>query len=106
MSDSYLKILQWNCHSLYPKLSHFKTYIYETKPHIVCLTETWLKNDRIPNFINYSKYLLNRSDQTGGGIAILVRNDLLSASKTLTPFTNGKLEIQAITLFNNSKRLI
>ena len=63
------------------------------------MTETWLKSYREPEFINYSKYLCNRDDDsTGGGIAILVRNDLMHCKKDLSPFNNGKLEIQAITI--------
>ena len=79
-----IKILVWNCHSIYNKLSHFKDRLYASKPHVVCLTETWLKNNREPIFTNYTNYLVNRGTSMGGGIAILIRNDIIHVRKILT----------------------
>ena len=102
MSDLF-KILVWNCHSLYNKLGNFKVNIYCYKPHVICLTETWLKDNRKPSFINYSSYLINRNGGSGGGIAILIRNDLMFRKKDLVPYVNGKLDIQAVTIYSNKK---
>ena len=100
-----MKILQWNCHSLYNKLCRFKVHLYNNLPHIVCLSETWLKQSHEPNFINYTKYLCNRESSQGGGIGILVRNDIISMEKALSLFPNGKLEIQAISIFNKNIKI-
>ena len=89
-----MSILQWNCRSLYGKLSHFKINLIKYRPHVVCLTETWLKPEREPKFANYTKFLCNREDSTsGGGLAILVRNDIICKSETLPLFDQGKLEV-------------
>ena len=93
-----LRVLSWNCHSLYSKLSHFKIYLYSNRPHIVCLSETWLKDSRLPSFINYSPFFKCRSDRAGGGLAILVRNDVNITPKHIEEYPNGKLEVQAITI--------
>ena len=37
LTSENLNILQWNCHSLYSKLTPFKIHLYAKKPHIVCL---------------------------------------------------------------------
>ena len=85
--DSNLSILQWNCHSLYNKLIHFKNFLYSRNSHVVCLCETWLRDNYEPEFKYYKKYICNRDEQ-GGGIAILVRNDLISFDKPLNMFSN------------------
>ena len=36
-----------------------KQFKYVSKPHIVCLCETWLKSTREPSFINYNVFFLN-----------------------------------------------
>ena len=97
-----LSILAWNCHSLYSKLSFFKVKLYALKPHIVCLCETWLKDNFLPSFINYTPFFISRSNRPGGGLAILVRNDVCVQKKDLSLFPAGQLEIQAITVYSQN----
>ena len=80
------------------KLSDFKIRLYTIKPHVVCLSGTWLRENREPSFINYCAFYKHRHEQAGGGIAILVRSDLAIRDKTLVYFPGGKLEIQTITI--------
>ena len=105
MIDSTLKIFSWNCRSLYNKLSQFKFHIYKNKPHIICLTETWLTDAREPQLINYSPYYKHRQTTTGGGLAIFVRNDIMCIPKALEEYEDGKLEIQAITIISKDKSI-
>ena len=100
-----LTLVQWNCHSLYNKLSHFKIFLYSRKPHIVCLSETWMNDQYEPNFINYNKYICNRTNSQGGGIAVLIRNDLINTGRDLNIFPNGKLEIQSVRIFSHGKTI-
>ena len=94
IEQNQLKILSLNCRSLYNKLSEIKLFIYKEKPHIICLTETWCKNDRIPNFINYNGSFLNRDGgRGGGGIAMLTRSDIVALPSQLTNY-NDSIEIQ------------
>ena len=101
-----LNVLVWNCHSLYNKLSHFKIHIYTNKPHVVCLTETWLKSDRLPSFVGYSCYYNLRDHQGGGGTAVLVRNDICTSNKDIKKYKNGILEIVTITIYNKNNEPI
>ena len=94
--EGELNILAWNCRSILSKLSDFKIGLYTIKPHIVCLSETWLRENRESSFINYRAIYKHRHGQAGGGIAILVRSDLATCDKPLMYFPGGKLEIQAI----------
>lgn len=100
-----LKVLTWNCHSLYQKLSQFKLKLYALKPHIACLCETWVKDKFLPSFINYSSFHVIRPIRQGGGILILVRNDVSAREKHLISFTNGKLEVQAVTVYGSNFNL-
>ena len=95
--NSSFNILSLNCRSIYPKLAEIKELIYDKKPDVVCLCETWAVQDRVPSFINYTVYWSHRTTSKGGGLAILVRADLISITKVLSPI-NSPLEVQAITI--------
>ena len=99
MTNPNLNIVSWNCRSIYPRLSEFKIYLYKTQPHIVCLNETWIYQERSPSFINYKCYFNNRTTSSGGGLLILVRSDLNSLRFDITPYNQGKLEIQGVNIF-------
>ena len=103
--DSNLNIVSWNCRSILSNLSLFKKFLYSSKPHIVCLCETWLKSDKEPSFINYSTIWKHRLGfQRGGGLAFLIRNDVHYSQKFINVFNiNSKLEVQAIKLQIHSK---
>ena len=71
-----------NAQSLRKKFNffHFEVIVQYNYPKIVFITETWLTSD-LPNSLflchnNYSVYRKDRFAVKGGGVAILVRNDL------------------------------
>ena len=101
--EGKLEILAWNCRSLLSKLSYFKVRLYCLKPHVVCLSETWLRANREPNFINYRSFFKHRQDQAGGSICILVRSDVSVITHDLRMFIGGKLEIQSIAVVAGKK---
>lgn len=108
-NNNNLNILSCNCRSLFTKLSHFKIQLYNIKPHLACLCETWLKSTREAYFINYNSIWKHRpGGQQGGGLAFIIRNDVNILSKQLNAYPNGKLETQALTLLieNNLKLAI
>ena len=61
-----LKIVQWNCKSIHAgsRLQELKIYMYSKKPHIACISETWLNTDSIP--INLIGYKVIRKDRPNG----------------------------------------
>ena len=102
MTDDNFRLISWNCHSLYNKLSQFKANLYLTHPHVVCLNETWLNPSKEPTFINYRPFFHHRDSSTGGGLLTLVRNDITVVQKVLDAFPKGKLNIQCVTVFLTS----
>jgi len=101
-----IKIQQWNCHSLRNKLSNFKLHLYSTKPHVACLSETWLNQNTEPHFINYSTVFKHRDcGLGGGGLAILIHSDISFLEIPLQPFPAGALEVQGIKVFLKNSSL-
>jgi len=99
-STKEVKILQWNCRSLSNKLSNFKLHVYGRKPHVVCLSETWLSHNYEPNLVNYSAVYKHRgAPQPGGGLAIFVRSDVTYLEQDLQPYPQGFLEVCGIKIY-------
>jgi hypothetical protein len=84
-----LRILNINCRSVFEKQSEFKAAIDYIKPDIVCGTESWLKGikpgktptpDAIKSsevFPNSYKHFRNDRGTLGGGVFILVHEDIV-----------------------------
>ncbi|CAF2082225.1 unnamed protein product, partial [Rotaria magnacalcarata] len=72
-------------------------FLYSKKPHIVLLSETWLTAKIVPRFINYKYYRKDRSNN-GGGLMILLRQDLEGVPVELKAFNNGVLEYQTMEI--------
>jgi len=71
-------ILQWNCRSIYERLSELKHYFSRLPvlPNIICLQETHRSSKYYPNLPNH---VMIRKDRPralgkGGGISICVKN--------------------------------
>ena len=92
-----LTVLLWNCRSLYANMIEFKKFISQANPHIICLTETWLK---LTDTLKLQPYNIYRKDRfgKGGGVAILVSKTLVSRPhKNFQDFNDALLETLAIT---------
>ena len=59
----------------------------------------------MPSFINYTPYYVFRSDQGGGGLAILARNDLCVEQLLLDDYVQGVLEVQAVVVHGFSDKI-
>ena len=69
-----------NARSLHKNLQNIKQYLSEFQTDIATFTETWLKSDDIYEQYElcgdgYSFFRFDRPNQTGGGVAIMCRND-------------------------------
>ena len=106
METNSLKIAAFNCRSIYSKLSEIKLYLEQEKPHVLCLTETWIGQDKTPKFKNYVACWRNRVDARGGGIGILVRSDvpILNEDADIDRI-DSIIEIQKIIIKLKSLRL-
>ena len=105
------------------KLHDFQAYVYENKPGIVLLTETWLTKEHLDNEIfpndTYRCFRLDRTAKShppdernkkkfrekGGGILIAVRSDLDVEPRLVN--INCKAEIASVELnFKKNKEIV
>ena len=99
MNLNTLKILQWNVISLNStKLLDLTSWLSTNNADIVCLQETnlnGLKKIIIPGFIIYRKD--RSSDRKGGGVAVLVKNNLSHSSVPSKPY-NHDVDVVGVIL--------
>ena len=67
VANDNLKIVQWNCKSIKAagRTEELKVLICKDKPHVACISETWLNQDSNPIIITGYKVL--RKDRTDRG---------------------------------------
>ena len=78
-------------------------------PHVVCLTETWLSNAeaevfKLPQY-NVASYFCH-TEARGGGVAILVRDDLQFSEKQLCSIGVTEQQFEAVSININFKGVI
>ena len=95
--ETNITTIIFNCNSIYKKVGEIKEMLSNTKPDLLCLTETWINKSK-PKFCGYSSEWKHRLQQTGGGIGILIREDIPYQNLQLDPYKDGILEIQAIKI--------
>lgn len=72
-----LHIIHWNARSVKPKLIQLENFLHQRNVDIACISETWLRSKdkfRVNNFVCHRHDREN--DAKGGGVLILVRNDI------------------------------
>ena len=97
-----LIFMLWNCRSIIANYIEFSNYVHKVNPHFICLSETYLK---LTDNFTVRNYKIFRKDRfgRGGGIAILVRNDIKSHLKqNFRTFDYGNLEALTIQIQINS----
>ena len=91
-----LVILQWNANGLRAHLGELRQFIAtaDTKPHIICIQETFLKPD---HRVELGGYNTERRDRPGhkGGVATLISSTL---SYTVIPSTRNNLEELSVSI--------
>ena len=95
-----LKIIQWNCKSVNApgRTQELKVLIYKEKPHIACISETWLNQSKSISAIGYKVIRKDRADGAGGGLLFLIREDLNFNLLQITTIPNSNIEAHAIEL--------
>ncbi|CAG2252899.1 unnamed protein product [Mytilus edulis] len=108
-----LRILTLNCRSIKDKTSEFSAAVNYIKPDIICGTESWLKGEHpgknptkdaikssevFPE--NYTAYRNDRGT-LGGGVFILVQNDIIAIEK---PEFVTKCEIEWVKIQMKDKK--
>ena len=101
-SDNLSFILcQLNCKSVSARLSELRLYVYSKKPDVICLCETWARPSFEPRFVGYQALWRHRQGRGGGGLCMLIRNDVPYSVNTLVPFPHAKLETMSVRLFTS-----
>lgn len=80
-----LRVLTINCQSLRNKRADLEATINYAKPDIICGCESWLSSDINSSEVFPDGYVAYRKDRrtttTGGGVFILVRQDVISSAE-------------------------
>ena len=101
MEEETLKVIQWNCKSIKKNPSRraeLSRLINYQRPHIMCISETWLDPSiKTPNFKGYSKILRkDRVSRDGGGLMMLIRDDLPTKEVPIINQQGSILEAQVV----------
>ena len=88
-----LSFFYTNATSLVNKWDAFNSHlIFLNYPHVVLITETWFNETSITNLDNYHLYDKRRNQCRGGGVAVYIRNDIVSNEITDKTLTSNKIE--------------
>ena len=102
--------MQVNIRGLMSKQDSLKYLLNEfhTLPDIVLLCETWLKRDTENNIHmpGYKCYHKHRSDRLGGGVSILVRQQLRSRERSDLIIPTFHFEYNVVELKTNSSNVL
>ena len=84
-----------------PKLDDLCLLCADSKPHVVCIVETWLEDSVFDNELTVSNYFLLRLDRTrhGGGVLLYIGDDLSYNVIFMGP---KNLELLGITSYNGN----
>ena len=71
-------VFQWNCHHIKTHMDEFKQHLAEnsTKYDVLCLQETFLKENQQFSIPDYQVVRHDRIDRSGGGLVTLIRNSI------------------------------
>ena len=65
------------------------------------MCETWVVEDGEPKLNNYSCYFWYRGNTEGGGLTILIRNEISSTTKNVNIFAQGQLEVKVVSILRD-----
>jgi ribonuclease HI/exonuclease III len=96
--NSEVGIVQLNCKSILNKVQEIKKLIYHKNPDVVCFNETWLQQrSKEPKFTGYTAEWKHR-DGRGGGLGIIIADNLQYEPVNLINYPGGLMETMAIKI--------
>ena len=99
-----LTLMFWNCQGIRSKVEELSLFLKSSSCDIVCLSETFLKNNHRFALDGFACIRNDRTSGRLGGLAILIRNDLVYKQITC-PLTN-LVEVMGIEIECDNKKLI
>lgn len=101
--NNTLKCIQFNARGLNKDFKNeFKTYLNQTQPDVVLLSETRWTNNYVPTFSNYKNCFLNR-EIGKGGVSFLVKKDLQMARIPVKQFLKSRTVDVSVTISTKTK---
>ena len=91
-----LLLLLWNARGIQTNLLEFQNFAAKKNPHIICITETLLKPDKQFKLKGYVIYRSDRPQGRGGGLAILIKENLTSIQNQIPQHAGGSMEVMAV----------
>lgn len=102
-----LKIVHWNCNAIMNKIEDLITFINSVNPDIICLNEIKCSINQgyeaFNKISNYKYILKTRDSNKGGGVAIIIKNNI-DAEEISIPVNCEIAGIQIV--INNQKTAI
>ena len=108
--DKTLKILNMNIRSISANGTDFIAYLgtLNVKFDIICLTETWMNERRkiINHFPDYNSFESSRPLRDGGGVLVLVRQELSASEIPNMNHNSDVLECVFVEVADIDKRFV
>ena len=93
-----LRILYWNPRSIANKKEEVSKILNDLD--IFVCVESWLNKDTNFHFTGFKTFRKDRTDKNGGGIVLLIRNNLAYKEKENLNIPHTSVEIASITITN------
>ena len=100
MTSSKLNVIFWNSRSIRNKYIELFNYLVLNNVDICLLSETWLKSNIKVTHSTYNCIRIDREDRPGGGVAILIKNNL--KYEILPKINADSIENVGIEILNES----
>ncbi|XP_055906590.1 uncharacterized protein LOC129941858 [Eupeodes corollae] len=103
-----LRICHINAQSLLPKIDEFRDIFTDSDVDVICVTETWLRdelNDDICCLEGYRVFRFNRVNRVGGGVAIYVKRTIKCKLK-LSATVDSTIEYLFVEVVGNDGNLL
>ena len=101
-----LNIINCNVRSYQRNCDQFLPLFDKSKPHVICLNETWFTSEYQADIPYYSSFHTIRPDRLSGGVSIFVHESITSRKLTIFSFSNDDIEICSVELIINGETLI
>ena len=101
MVEKKIKVLQWNCNRLKPRLLCFLKIISDFD--VLCCQESWLKDEDVLTLPEFNIYRKDRVNEEGGGLFIAIKKNLQFMEILVTE--RPGIEIQGIKITNIKKNI-
>lgn len=102
LTNNNIKIVQWNCNGFVSKMALIKQFLLDEKPEFLMLNEIKCENVKNDLRIYFNNYVIEEKcrNKHGGGVAILIRNDIKYEKILNFDYLNQELVVIKTTINN------